>query len=203
MVLRHEWNIDLGQEEVFGWTDEEKWAVTAQEFLNAPIYAQYTPMSLEGWFAVMKRYPDIYLVTDTKYSSDVESQFQLFVDTALDGGYEEVLSRVIVQIYYEDMYDEVMSVYPFENLIWTLYYIEYPGGQEILDFMTRNKIPVLVMPSSYWDAERQKDLENSDIKVYIHTVNNEEEARRAMEQGVSGIYSDDILPDVAKKWLKD
>ncbi len=43
-------------------------------------------------------------------------RFRLFVGTALDGGYEEVLSRVIVQIYYEDMYDEVMSVYPFEKI---------------------------------------------------------------------------------------
>lgn len=200
MVLRHDWYADLGQAEVFGWTGEERWAVTAQEFLSAPIYGKYTPLTLEDWFAIMDKYPNIYMVTDTKYSPEVEAQFQLLVDTAIENGYEDVLSRVIVQIYYKEMYDEVMSIYPFENLIWTLYYIGYPGGQEISDFMIQREIPVLVMPSSWWDDQKQNDLENSGIKVYVHTVDDEAEARQRMAQGISGIYSDDILPTTVRQW---
>lgn len=194
MVLRHDWNSDLGQADSFGWTEEKQWAVTAKDFLEAPIYGKYTPLTLEDWFAIMKKYPDIYLVTDTKYSPDVEGQFKFFTDTAIEKGYEDVLSRVIVQIYYKEMYDEVRAVYPFQNWIWTLYYIGYPDKQEILDFMAQKEIPVLVMPYTWWDGQKEEELENSSIKVYIHTVNNEDEARRAMSQGVSGIYSDDILP---------
>lgn len=202
MVLRHDWDQDLGQAEAFGWTKEERWAVTAQEFLDAAIYGKYTPLTLDDWFAIMRKYPNIYMVTDTKYSSEVEKQFQLLVDTAMDKGYEDVLSRVIVQIYYKEMYDEVMSVYPFENVIWTLYYIGYPEREEVLEFMERNEIPVLVMPSSWWDDQKQEDLENSGIKVYVHTVDDGEEARQRIEQGVSGIYSDDILPDTFKQYLE-
>lgn len=73
-------------------------------------------------------HPDIWLVTDTKYSPEVEKQFRLFVDTAVENGYEDVLSRVIVQIYYKEMYDEVKAVYLFENISLTLYYIGYPPG---------------------------------------------------------------------------
>lgn len=203
MVLRHDWYQSLGQAEAFGWTEEERWAVTVQEFLDAAIYGKYTPLTLENWFAIMKKYPDIYMVTDTKYSSEVETQFQLLVGTAIDNGYEDVLSRVIVQIYYKEMYDEVMSVYPFENVIWTLYYIGYPEREEVLEFMERNEIPVLVMPSSWWDNQKQSDLENSGIKVYVHTVDDEEEARQRIEQGVYGIYSDDILPDTLKQYVKE
>ncbi len=199
MVLRHDWYQDLGQAEAFGWTEEERWAVTAQEFLDAAVYGKYTPLTLEDWFAIMKKYPNIYMVTDTKYSPKVEAQFRILVDTAIDKGYEDVLLRVIVQIYYKEMYDEVMSVYPFENLIWTLYYIGYPEKQEILDFMDEKEIPVLVMPSSWWDDQKQRDLENSGIKVYVHTVDDEEEARQRIEQGVSGIYSDDIRPDTLEQ----
>lgn len=199
MVLRHDWDSDLGQGETFGWTQEESWAVTAQEFLGAPVYGKYTPLSLQDWFGIMEEYPDIYMVTDTKYSSDVNGQFQLFVDTARDNGYEDVLSRVIVQIYYKEMYDEVMNVYPFENFIWTLYYIGYPGGQEVLDFMAEKEIPVLTMPSSWWGEEQQKDLNGTDVSVYVHTVDDQEEACQRMEQGVSGIYSDDILPQMLPK----
>lgn len=203
MVLRHDWNSDLGQAEAFGWTADEKWAVTVGEFLDAPLYGEYTPLTLEDWFAIMRQYPNIYMVTDTKYSPEVEKQFELFVDTAVENGYEDVLSRVIVQIYYKEMYDEVMAVYPFENLLWTLYYIGYPGGEEILSFMERREIPVLVMPSSWWDGEKSSELESGDVKVYVHTVNDEAEARQRFEEGVSGVYSDDILPAAAAGWLEE
>lgn len=202
MVLRHDWYQDLGQAEAFGWTEEERWAVTAQEFLDSPIYGKYTPLTLENWFEIMKNYPDIYMVTDTKYSTEVEKQFRTLVNTAVDNGYENVLSRVIVQIYYKEMYDEVMSVYPFKNLIWTLYYIGYPEKQEILEFMTEKEIPVLVMPSNWWDSQKQSDLENSAVKVFVHTVNDEKEAGQRMEEGVDGIYSDFILPVTVKQWIK-
>ena len=203
MVLRHDWESDLGQADAFGWTTEKKGAVTAQEFLDTPIYGKYTPLTLEDWFGIMKQCPDIYMVTDTKYSPEVEKQFKLFVDTAVKNGYEDVLSRVIVQIYYKDMYDEVMAVYPFENIIWTLYYIGYPDGQEILDFMEQSEIPVLVIPSSWWDASKKSDLENSTVRVYVHTVDDEEEARQRLEQGISGIYSDDILPTAVRQWQEE
>ena len=198
MVLRHDWVSGLGQEEAFGWTEEDSWAVTEEMFLSTPIYGKYTPLSLEDWFAIMREYPDIWFVTDTKYSPEVETQFSLFTDTAIENGYEDVLSRVIVQIYYKEMYDEVMEVYPFENLIWTLYYIGYPGKQEILDFMAEKEIPVLVMPSSWWNVQQEEDLKDSSIKVYVHTVNDEEEALLRLQHGVSGIYSDDILPEAVK-----
>lgn len=204
MVLRHDWNGDLGQAEAFGWTQEERGAVTARKFLDTPIYGMYTPLSLKDWFAIMESHPNIYMVTDTKYSPEVEKQFRLFVDTALENGYEEVLSRVIVQIYYKEMYDEVTAVYPFENLLWTLYYIGYPDPGEILEFMEEKEIPVLVMPSSWWDGQKQNDLRDSGIKVYVHTVDDEEEARRRMtEEGISGVYTDDILPSTAAQWKQN
>ncbi len=175
-------------------------AVTAKEFISAPIYGQYTPMTLEDWFAIMKSYPDIYLVTDTKFSENVAKQFGLFVDTAVENGYEDVLSRVIVQIYYAGMYDEVAAVYPFENWIWTLYYIGWPDSTEIIDFMNKKNIPVLTVPSSWWDDQKSNDFAESGIKVYVHTVNDEDEAQLKITQGVSGIYSDDIQNTMFRQW---
>lgn len=175
-------------------------AVTAEEFLSTPIYGQYTPMTLEDWFAIMKSYPDIYLVTDTKFSENVPKQFGLFVDTAVENGYENVLSRVIVQIYYAGMYDEVAAVYPFKNWIWTLYYIGWSDSTEIIDFMNKKNIPVLTVPSSWWDEGKRDELAESGIKVYVHTVNDEEEAQLKITQGVSGIYSDDIQNTTFRQW---
>ena len=202
MVLRHDWGSDLGQADAFGWGEQTE-AVTAEEFISAPIYGKYTPMTLKDWFAIMKSHPGIYLVTDTKFSEKVAEQFGLFVDTAVENGYEDVLSRVIVQIYYTDMYDEIAAVYPFENWIWTLYRIGWPGGREILDFMNEKNIPVLTVPSSLWDDQKRDELEGSGIKVYVHTVNDENEARLKIAQGVSGIYSDDIQNTMFRQWQKE
>lgn len=206
MVLRHDWESGLGQEEAFGWTEDKRGAVTAEEFLSAPIYGQYTPLTLEDWFGIMKTHPDIYLVTDTKYSPEVEEQFRLFVDTAVENGYEDVLSRVIVQIYYKEMYDEVRAVYPFENMLLTLYYIGYPDREsgeinELRDFLAERRIPVLTLPSSWWTEDMKADMEDWDIKVFVHTVNEETEARTRLAEGVSGIYTDNILPVEFTEWL--
>lgn len=201
MVLRHDWGSDLGQADTFGWSEDERGAVTAREFLSAPIEGKYIPLTLEKWFEIMKYYPDVYMITDTKYSEEVESQFRLLVETAVKNDCEEVLSRVIVQIYYKEMYDEVMSVYPFENVIWTLYYTGYPGKEEVLDFMKEKNIQVLVMPASYWNGDIKNDLSDSGIKVYVHTVNDEEEAKRLIQDGVDGIYTDRISSEKVKEWL--
>lgn len=208
MVLRHDWDSDLGQEEAFGWTEDRRGPVTEEAFLNAPIYGQYTPLTLEDWFGIMKTHPDIWLVTDTKYSPEVEKQFRLFVDTAVENGYEDVLSRVIVQIYYKEMYDEVRAVYPFENILLTLYYIGYPLGEAgeaeaLKDFMAGNGIPVLTMPSGWWSEEIEKDLADSGIKVFVHTVNDEAEARQRLTEGISGIYTDVILPAEFERWRQE
>ena len=179
-----------------------------EAFLNAPIYGQYTPLTLEDWFGIMETHPDIWLVTDTKYSQEVEKQFRLFVDTAVDNGYEDVLSRVIVQIYYKEMYDEVRAVYPFENILLTLYYIGYPLGEAgeaeaLKDFMAGNGIPVLTMPSGWWSEEIEKDLADSGIKVFVHTVNDGAEARQRLTEGISGIYTDVILPAEFERWRQE
>lgn len=203
MVLRHDWNSDLGQASEFGWTDTEKTVPTAEKFLETPIYGQYTPLSLEEWFDIMEKYPDIYMVTDTKYSTEVSKQFQLFVDTALKNGHESVLERVIVQLYYKDMYEEVMEVYPFRNVLWTLYYIGYPGKEDISEFVSSRNIPVVVMVSSWWYGQQQADLEEMDVKVYLHTVNEELEAQDVLHRGADGIYTDVLTNEQVEGWKRD
>ena len=37
-----------------------------------------------------------------------------------------------------------------------------------------------------------------DIDIYVHTVNDVEEARNRLYCGVKGIYTDDITPEILK-----
>ncbi len=200
MVLRHDWEQDLGQGEAFGWTGTYKPVPLAETFLHTPIEGQYTPLSLENWFRIMKRYPDIYWVTDTKYSEQVEEDFGLLVDTAKAADCEEVLDRVIVQIYYQDMYEQVMGVYPFKNVIFTLYYIGYQGPEETGGFCGSHHIPVLTMPDWCWNDSVREDLAGYDVRVYVHIVNDGTSAQELLEDGVSGIYTDDITNGAVLYW---
>lgn len=115
---------------------------------------------------------------------------------------------VVVQIYYTEMYDEVKAVYPFENFLLTLYYIGYPDiesgeSKEMMNFMAENGIPVLAILSGWWSESLRNDLEGSGIKVFVHTVNEEPEAKERLAQGVAGIYTDDILQVLITRWMKE
>lgn len=200
-VLRHDWSSDLGQAQEFGWTKEEKPVPTAEEFLRTPIYGKYTPMTLLDLYGVMAEVNDMYVVIDPKYSPDVNAQFTLLVNTALDNGYEEVLDRIVVQIYYEQMYDEVEAVYHFKNYLYTLYYIGFPGGAEAGTFCEEHGIPVLVMPYTWIGNSILQDLEGYPLRLYVHTVNEQEDALRMTSMGVEGIYTDCITPEEVKRFL--
>ena len=47
-------------------------------------YGKYHPVNLEELFKLMQNYPDIYIVTDTKYTDKqhVQDQFSAFLESA-------------------------------------------------------------------------------------------------------------------------
>ena len=200
-VLRHDWEQDLGQAAAFGWTEEEKPIPTAEEFLEVPIYGKYTPMLLEDLYEIMAEREDIYVVLDPKYGPDMIGQFEVIVNTALDNGYESVLDRVIVQLYYEDMYKEVTQVYPFKNFIYTLYYIGWPGGESIGRFCEENGISVLVMPYTWLTNDKVQELEPYPaLRIYPHTINDPADAQQMISLSADGIYSAKITPSQMIRW---
>lgn len=200
-VLRHDWEQDLGQAEAFGWTEEEKPVPTAEEFLEVPIYGRYTPLLLKDLFGIMAQREDIYVVLDPKYDPDMTGQFEVIVNTALDNGYESVLDRVIVQLYYQDMYEEVTQVYPFKNFIYTLYYIGWPGGESVGRFCEEKGIPVLVMPYTWITNDLLQELKPySTLKLFPHTINDPEDAQRMISLSADGIYSAKITPSQMIRW---
>ena len=69
--------------------------------------------------------------------------------------------------------------------------------------MAENRIPVLTMPSGWWSEEMEEDLAGSGIKVFVHTVNDGAEARERLTEGISGIYSDVILPGEFEGWRQE
>ena len=194
-VLRHDWEQDLGQAKAFGWTEEDRPVPTVDLFLKTPIYGEYTPLRLLDLYEIMSQKQDMYVVLDPKYTPDVEVQFQIFVDTAVDNGYEEVLDRIIVQLYYEDMYNMVEQVYHFKHYLYTLYYIGWPGGDAVGSFCQENHIPVLAMPYYWVSNSIMEELKYyPELKIYTHTVNTAQDAQDMLSFSVDGLYSSSITP---------
>ena len=190
LVLRHYWKDDLGQENFDGS------APTLEEFKATPIFSAYTPMTAEELMVYMSSHEDLYLVTDVKHkmqSTTFEDTMKEFVKLARQTD-ASILERVIVQIYCEDDYKKMEKIYPFESYIFTLYKLpkEYKDQYgKIAEFCKKAGISVVTMPAK-WIADKSdiEELTGNDIKVYVHTVNEYEEAAKMMELGVHGIYTD-------------
>lgn len=194
-VLRHDWASDLGQADDFGWSDEVIRIPTAEEFKNAKIYDKYEPMTLLDIFRFMEMHKDMYLVFDTKITAELseKEQHEIIVKLARENGLEDVLSRVVIQLYYYGMYEEVNQVYSFENYLLTMYVIGEAPGEEIAEFLNERRIPVLTVPD-YYDSKICDTMHAHGIKVFVHTINDLEDRNRRVRSGFDGIYTDRIYP---------
>lgn len=171
-----------------------------ETFLSVPIYGQYTPLSLAQFLELLEQYPDAYAVTDIKRQDmeDVSRQFQLIVDTARKENKEAVLDRFIIQFYQEDQLQEIKAIYPFQNYIFTLYERGFDETKKdfksVASFCKKNDVDVITMWDYWWHPEFENIKEKYGIEVYVHTVNDVEEAVSCMNSGVDGIYTDYITP---------
>ncbi len=201
LVLRHYWKDDLGQE------NSDGSAPTLEEFKNTLIYSAYMPVTAEDlarYMSVtaedlaryMSSHKDLYLVTDVKHkmkSTALEAAIKEFVKIARETD-PSILERVIVQIYCEEDYAKMEKIYPFESYIFTLYKLpkEYKDNYgKIAEFCKKAGISVVTMPAKWIkDKSDIEELTENDIMVYVHTVNEQEEAAKMLGYGVNGIYSD-------------
>lgn len=195
VVLRHDWN----QEIQAGISSEN--IPTEEEFLAVPILGTYTPLSFSDLCLLMKEYPDIWIVTDSKYddSENVKKQFTIMVQTAQKCDAVEVLDRIIVQIYNTRMYEVLKDVYPFRSFILTLYQYGWEGTAEefveICRWCADQDVEVITMWYYLPNEEICEIAERYNRDIYVHTVNDVPLARELLENGISGIYTDAICPE--------
>ena len=191
VVLRHDWDQPIQE----GISLEN--IATQSEFLAIPIYGVYTPLSFEDLCLIMQEHPDIWIVTDSKYSGeeDVKRQFDIIVSTAVACNAEEVLDRLIVQIYNENMYEVLKDIYPFKSFIFTLYQ-RWDGTSEdfteICKWCVENNVDAITMECNFWNDEIRSIAERYERDMYLHTVNDISQAVEYHKNGVHGIYTDEI-----------
>ncbi|MDE6880937.1 MAG: hypothetical protein K2P20_06200 [Oscillospiraceae bacterium] len=194
VVLRHDWRA--------GWQAgvSETEIPTREEFLSKPILDQYTPLSFQDLLRLMEAYPDICIVTDTKFTEaeTVRLQFEAMVQDARALGLSYLLDRLVVQIYDPVMYQVVDGVHHFDHYIFTLYTIGFSKTEEEFReraaFCAENGILGITMPDGWWRGAYAPIAEEYGVKIFLHTVNDPETARILLGGGVTALYSDTLTP---------
>ena len=194
VVLRHDWRK--------GWQRgiRETSIPTLEEFLNAPILGKYTPLSFQDLLLLMEEYPDICIVTDSKFveAEFVRLQFDAMTADAAELGLSYLLDRFVVQVYSPLMFQVVDSVHHFQGYIYTLYLEGFDGTEDTFRrkaaFCAENGILGITMARELWSGVYAEIAAEYGISVYTHTVNDLEQAKALLSSGVSGIYTDRLIP---------
>lgn len=196
MVCWHDWGLNWLEE-----VDDEH-VPTEEAFQSMRILGKYQPLTLKDLLLLMEEYEDIYIVTDTKSNDGqvVTKQFATIVDMAKELGVEEVLDRFIVQIYVEGMYYRVKEAYDFPNIIFTMYMSGWDrtakGFFRYSKFCREQQIHYVTMDYSLATPEILEIARAYDLTVFAHTVNNLEKAETLIENGVKGVYTDTLTPEM-------
>lgn len=199
VVLRHDWRA--------GWQDDisELMIPTCDEFLARPYLDRYTPMSFRDLLLLMEEYPDICIITDTKFidAEIVTSQFSAMLDDARALGLSYLFNRMVIQVYTPLMFRVVDHLGHFPHYIYTLYVVGFSCTEddflEKSEFCQQNGIHGLTMWDQLWDARYAPIAEEHGLRCYVHTVNDSDSAKALLAQGISAVYTDCIIPTDIKE----
>jgi len=195
LVVRHDFDQNsyyIAEQKVLGGSTE----MTLERFQNEKINYRYTSLTAAQLIQLLNEYPDMYLVTDTKATDlgIVKKQFGLFAEMAKNLGREDVLERVIPQIYNEGMYDVIQGTYPYKNYIYTLYQTQNPDYEKIGSFCVAKGIDVVTINHEVVNPNNIKKLTGKGLHVYAHTLNRLLDYQVMLNYGVTGIYTDTLKP---------
>lgn len=193
-VLRHDWRA--------GWQPgvNEVSIPTLETFLYTPVLEKYTSLSFRDLLRLMEEYPDICIITDTKYTEPemVLMEFDAMTSEAEELGVSYLFDRIIVQVYTKNMFRLLNDAYHFPHYIYTLYNEGFAQTEaafrEKAEFCSQYGIGGITMWDSWWRSEYKAIAEEYGIRVYVHTVNDIESAKKLIASGVDAVYTDSIVP---------
>lgn len=194
-VLRHDWWHAEWQKGI-DWVN----IPTREKFLAEKILDKYTPLSFQDLLLLMEEYPDICVITDTKFTEpDVFFiQFDSMLADARELGLTYLFDRILIQVYGVNMHTALNNIYPFPHYIYTLYQDGFTGGEkafrEKAAYCAKHGIEGITMNEYWWKPAYDSIAKEYGIKVYVHTVNDIDKAKKCLNEGISAIYTDSIIP---------
>jgi glycerophosphoryl diester phosphodiesterase len=171
-------------------------APTLAQFESAKIDGKYRPLSWRDVAELMKRYPDAYVITDTKETGARKAKAQ-FESLAAEARAVDpaILERVIPEIYNPTMYDAVMAVYPFPHKIYSLYQTN-ASADSIVAYVKEKRFTAVAMPvyRTIVNPTLLHRLNKLGTRSYVHAVNNRALMMVLRDAGAYGFYTEKASP---------
>lgn len=194
VVLRHDWRA--------GWQEgvSETAVPTLEEFLDKPVLGQYTPLSFRDLLLLMEEYPDVCIITDSKFieAEIIQLQFEAMLRDARELGLSYLFGRMIIQVYSQLTYQIIDSIHHFPYYIYTLYAEGFARTEEAFRetaaFCADSGILGITLWDYWWREEYAPIAQEYGVTAYTHTVNDAAEALSLLESGVSAVYTDLLVP---------
>lgn len=175
--------------------------LTTDNFLSYLYNGQYHTLDYRNLINLMITYPDIYIVTDSKYTdqANTKTEFNQIINYAKSQD-ASVLDRFIVQIYHPEMLDWVMELYPWKSVIYTLYQDTDWTPENVIKFARASGVKVV----AYYDSlllEQPTTVQlwnDAGLTVAAYTTNNLNTVRTFREEyGINNFYTDFLLPEAS------
>ena len=180
LVVIHDWRATLDR--LF---TEHPQQYSLAQFKQLKMINNLTQLTLPELSDWLKRHRNAFIVTDIK-------QNNLKGLEQISQRYSVMRRQIIPQIYSFDEYDPAKGL-GFDNLILTLYTADY-SDDLLLEFLSTHPVLAVTMPISRAQTGLPEKLDQLDIFVYAHTVNQKERVERLKAKDVDGFYTDLLKP---------
>ncbi|MGG6312884.1 phosphatidylinositol-specific phospholipase C/glycerophosphodiester phosphodiesterase family protein [Paenibacillus macerans] len=193
LIARHEWGESftkqLGQQNELE-ADRRGAVLTHAEFKSAKINGEFDPLDWGDILDLMERYPDAYIVTDTKQTKAEEIQriFAQIVGEAMAKN-PALLERVVPQIYSRAMWEPIERIYPFDSVIFTLYQTQ-ESDEEVVRFAKEKDLAAITMSDVRANRDLIGELNRIGVASYVHTINDPKMLAKFKKMGAYGFYTD-------------
>ena len=164
-------------------------------FKSSLVFNKYNPMTLDDMFSFMERYTDAYVSVD--YKGDVKEVYTQLVNRALarDNG-DDILSRIIVNMYYFEDFDTINAIYPFINHVMREHVIHQVNYSEIIDFCITHDVHVVSVSAGYINDPGVELLHQYGIRTIVAICDYIEDMRNYCDNGTymavsNWLYEDD------------
>ena len=160
---------------------------TEEEYLANRIHGYFTPMSFDMLTEILDEHPDVRIVTDCK-----ENSVELL--SLIARRYPAYKGNIVPQIYDYYQYEQVKRL-GYKDIIFTLYTMGYMDYDRLLSFVRDNDIFAVTVGVGYLYEDAAYRLAKDGVRVYMHPLNDFDEANALMERGIYGVYSSTLAPD--------
>lgn len=163
--------------------------ISRREFLAARYFGGFSPLDLDGLIELLSADERRYLIIDTAgRNADllpaVVDRFRRVAPAAL--------ARTIPEVYSREDLEFVARLGAWPMLILTLYLCDY-DDDAVVEAARHPAVGMVAMFGQRFNPALRDRLFALSRGVYVHTINDEAEAREYLAQGV-GVYTDFVRP---------